>query len=159
MLKPVPFPALKRTSTCLASGRDLTSARQCRGAKFAFPNCLFGMRTNLGWLFLRNRRLGKLSFYLLLSCLKNSDEGPVPRIELPPETSAKNRRYVCWGGGGVSAGLRWESTLCPSVSAHLSRHLFTKQLPFCLHVNVFLPFDVPNPSPQHPLWSFAEDGI
>ena len=76
----------------------------CREAKFATPTCLIGMRINLGWLFLRNRDSGGLSFHAPLSCLKNLDKGPVPRIELSPDITCKG--CGLWCGGGNSAGPR-----------------------------------------------------
>ena len=60
------------------------------------------MKINLGWLFLRRRGLRK-SCYISLSCLKNLDKGPVPRIELSPEDMV---------GCGGETQFRDQSPLC-----------------------------------------------
>ena len=92
--------------------------------------CLFGMRSNLGWLFLRIRRLRKSFFlqYLLLSYLKNLDKRPVPRIEPSPE--------IVYGLDGVVE--IWDHSMS-IVCAWPSKHLFTKHLLFHLHVNYLPP--------------------
>ena len=50
-------------------------------------------------------------FTSLLNCLKNLNEGLVPRIELPPELSAKNMGLECMCGGNCG-----QSLLCPSMA-------------------------------------------
>lgn len=64
---------------------------------------------------------------------------------------------VWTGDDGENRTYGSEATLCPTVSAWPSEHLFTKvslSSPFA-----FLPFEVQNHYPQYSLATSAEDGI
>ena len=94
---------------------------------------------------------GSLSFHLPL------DKGPVPGIELSPETSAKNNGLVWWAN---SAGPRDQSPLCVPWSLHGPTNICLLHICFSIFMWIaFSPFEVPNHCPQHPLLSLAEDGI
>ena len=59
--------------------------------------------------------------------LKLLDEGPISRIELSSEISAKNMGSMWWGN---LAGLGYQRSLCLTASVWPNKHLFTQHLLF-----------------------------
>ena len=92
---------------------------------------------------------------LSLNCLKNLDKEPDPGRELSSELPAKIARWVgrAWQGleirvHGIPSSPSGPANIClPNICFSISMWI------------AFLPCEVPNSHPQHPLLSLAEDGI
>lgn len=79
-------------------------------------------------------------------------------MERSPELPAKNMGWVWWRE--LIRTQRSDSTLCPTISAWPSKHLFTQHLLFQLYMNCLPIFRSPqNYHLQHSLLSLAEDAI
>ena len=114
----------------------------CRRVKFAMtppPVCSLGMRINLGWVFLRNKRFIKISSSLPLHCLKELRWRACCQNRATTRAVCKEHGFTLFGE--TERGLK----IRVSHSLHGPGNLFTKHLLFHLHVICLPLLGSPNP--------------
>ena len=120
-----------------------------RGTKLATSKCLFGMQINSSWKQSSPKYSGE-NFDLPHNCLKNLDRGPVPRIELSPDSCSE------YGLDMVGGTVRDQSPLCVPLSLYGPANIYFPNVCFSISISIAsLPFEVPNHYPQTSSFVFS----